>query len=491
MGVIQRQGIKNTISSYTGIILGFVSLIIIQPHFLKTEEIGLARVLFAFSTLVASFIPIGSTNMTIKYFPVFKNEKNGHNGFFGFMLLFPLIGFIISSVGLLVFKEFIIAQYRKESPLFIDYYNYIFSFSLFLAFGTIITTYLIALFKTTVPSYLNDIYTRVAYIALIFAYYFQYITFKQFIGLYIGIYAFQLLLLIWYLLREDKPSLTINWKAFRENNLKEMVSFGLLLSLSSIAALGLKTLDSVLIGKFLPLSFVGIYAIASFIPTLIEAPLNALDRIVTAKVAHAVVDNNMHEVQDIFYKSVKYLSLIGALLFVGINCNITYLLQLVGKDFQQGVTVVWIISIGSLINMMGGANTSIIFYSSKYWQGSLLLLSLVIITFISNMLLIPRLGINGAAASTALSSLLYTGIKLFLIHKRFKFQPYNIQTLKIITITLVCLGLNYVLPTLHSDVVNILLRSVVLGGTFLVAVYLWRIVPEFHHFLPWERGNRQ
>jgi O-antigen/teichoic acid export membrane protein len=240
-----------------------------------------------------------------------------------------------------------------------------------------------------------------------------------------------------------------------------------------------------LIGKFLPLGFVGIYAIASFIPTIIETPLNALDRIVTAKVAHAVVENDMVEVKDVFYKSVKYLSLIGGLLFVGINCNISFLLELVGKDFEQGTMVVWIISVGALINMMGGANTSIIFYSSKYWQGALLLFLLVIITFISNMLLIPRYGINGAAISTAISSLLYTLIKLALIYKKFKFQPYTINTLKTIGIILVCLAMNFLLPTFDSPLVNILLRSIALGGTYLLLTYWLKIVPEFHHYLPW------
>jgi len=307
MGIIQRHGIKNTISSYAGILLGFASLIVIQPKFLSPEEIGLARVLFAFSTLIASFIPLGVNKSTIKYIPYFRNYKNGHHGFFGFMLLFPIIGFVVSSVGLLVFKEFIISQYRRESPLIIDYFSYIFPFSFFLAFSTVITTYLISLFKSTVPSYLNDMYTRLAYIVLIFAYYFKWLTLPQFIGGYVGIYALQLLLLIIYLVKEDKPSLKVDWSLFKEKGLKEMVSFSLLLSLASIAAIGLKTIDSVLIGKFLPLSFVGIYAIASFIPTIIETPLNALDRIVTAKVAHAVVENDMKEVKDVFYKSVKYL----------------------------------------------------------------------------------------------------------------------------------------------------------------------------------------
>jgi len=487
MGIIQRQGIKNTLSSYTGILLGFASLIIIQPKLLTTEEIGLARVLFAFSTLIASFIPIGVTNLTIKYFPHFRNDKNGHHGFMGFMLIFPIIGFLIASFFLVYFKEFIIAQYRRESPLILDYFYYIFPFSFFLAFSTIVTTYLISLFKSTVPSYLNDVYVRVAYILLIVVYFFEWITLPQFIGSYIGIYALQLILLIVYLLKEDKPSLLIDWSFFKQQGLKEMISFGLLLSFSSIAALGLKTLDSVLIGKFLPLGFVGIYAIASFIPTIIETPLNALDRIVTAKVAHAVVENNMTEVKDVFYKSVKYLSLIGGLLFVGINCNISFLLELVGKDFEQGTMVVWIISVGALINMMGGANTSIIFYSSKYWQGALLLFLLVIITFISNMLLIPRYGINGAAISTAISSLLYTLIKLALIYKKFKFQPYDINTLKTMGIIAICLALNFVLPTLESPLINILLRSASLGGTYLLLTYWLKIVPEFHHYLPFKK----
>jgi O-antigen/teichoic acid export membrane protein len=487
MGIIQRQGIKNTLSSYIGILLGFASLIVIQPKLLTTEEIGLARVLFAFSTLIASFIPIGVTNLTIKYFPHFRNDKNGHHGFMGFMLIFPIIGFLIASFFLLYFKEFIIAQYRRESPLILDYFYYIFPFSFFLAFSTIVTTYLISLFKSTVPSYLNDVYVRVAYIILIVVYFFEWITLPQFIGSYIGIYALQLILLIVYLLKEDKPSLLIDWSFFKQQGLKEMISFGLLLSFSSIAALGLKTLDSVLIGKFLPLGFVGIYAIASFIPTIIETPLNALDRIVTAKVAHAVVENDMAEVKDVFYKSVKYLSLIGGLLFVGINCNISFLLELVGKNFEQGNMVVWIISVSALINMMGGANTSIIFYSSKYWQGALLLFLLVIITFISNMLLIPRYGINGAAISTAISSLLYTLIKLALIYKKFKFQPYTINTLKTMGIIAICLAFNFVLPTFESPLINILLRSASLGGTYLLLTYWLKIVPEFHHYLPWRK----
>lgn len=485
MGVVQRQGIKNTISSYLGITIGFVSLLIIQPRFLTTEEIGLARVLFAFSVLVSTIIPFGLINVIIKYFPVFKNEKNGHHGFLGFALLFFVAGFTLSAVGLVVFKEFIIAQYRRESPLVIYYYSYIFPFSFFIALGSVLTGYLTALFKSTVPSYLSDVGVRLGFIFLIFLYYFKLLSLPQFIGGYVGIYALQTTALIIYLLQVDKPSLRIDWSFLHAQNIGEMLRFGLTLSLAGMAALGLKTLDSVFLGKFKELHYVGVYTIASFIPTVIEAPLNALDRIASARIAHAYSENNKPHIEDVFLKSVKYLSLIGGLLFVGINTNITYLLNLIGKDFTQGVGVVYIISVGSLITMFGGSSNALLVYTSKPWQGALMLMGLVGITIICNMLLIPRFGLNGAAMSTAISAFLFTAGKFVLNYNRFGFQPYGRDSVKIVFIILLCFGVNYVLPVANSDIVNIILRSVVLGGLYLLLVYGMKLLPEFHRYLPW------
>ena len=75
MGVIRRQGIKNTIIGYLGILIAFVSFFVVQPYCLTKEEIGLTRVLYSFSIIVAMFVPLGIGNATIKYFPLFKDEE--------------------------------------------------------------------------------------------------------------------------------------------------------------------------------------------------------------------------------------------------------------------------------------------------------------------------------------------------------------------------------------------------------------------------------
>lgn len=480
MSVVKRQGIKNAISSYFGILLGFASLIVIQPQLLKPEEIGLARVLYAFSMLLGSFIPLGIINITLKYFPLYRDDKSGHRGFFGFTLIFPVVGFIITALLLVLFKEFILAQYRRESPIFIHYYNYIFPFSLFIAFSSVISGYLTALFKSTVPSYINDIYTRLAYIALILIYYYSFISLSQFIMGYVVIYGTQTLLLLIYTFIIDTPSLKIDRAYYPNTDLKEMLKFGLALSFTSIAALGLKSVDAILIGKYLPLGFVGIYTIAAFIPTVIETPLTALDRIVAAKVAHSAANKQTEEIRNVFYKSVRYMAVIGGLLFVLINCNIGYLLDIIGKSFTEGKEVVWIISIGALANMFGGSSNSIIVYTSKYWQAAILLVTLVILTFVLNMLLIPIYGINGAAMSTAISALLFTLIKVFIINRRLGFQPYDAATFKTLACIIVLSAVGILLPPTFSPYLSIIYKGTVLGLLYIAAIYWLNVVPELY-----------
>ncbi|MBL7777476.1 MAG: polysaccharide biosynthesis protein [Chitinophagales bacterium] len=478
MGVVKRQGIKNTISSYVGILLGFVSLLIIQPKFLKPEEIGLARVLFAFATLISSFISLGVANVTLKYFPYFKNERNGHHGFLGLVFLFPLIGLLLSTICLVVFKEFIIAQYRIQSPLFIDYYSLILPFSVFLSCNTVISTYLIAQFKSTVPSYLSDVYVRVAYIILIVCYHFKFMSLPLFITVYVGIYAIQLLAMILYMYRVDNPVLVPDWQYAKSKNLKEMLLFGFMLSFTAIAVLGLKTLDSVLLGKFLPLSVVGVYAIVSFIPTVIEAPYNALDRVVTAKVSHALAENNIEDLRKTYYQSVKYLTLIGGLLFVLVNTNIDDLLSIIGKDYANAGKIVWIISIGSLMNMMGGANNSIIMYASRYWVAASISVVLVVITFGLNMLLIPRWGVDGAAFSTAISWGGYSAIRVYMVWKKFGFQPYNIGILKNLVLVVFCVLASFILPQVNNHLLSIFLKTALCATFYAIGIFYTQTAPE-------------
>src|SRR5258708_7891359 len=101
MGSIQRQAIQNTIISYAGVVIGFVNTLILQPKMLSAEELGLTRILYSVSVLIATLFPLGLNAFSVKYFPKFRNPENGHNGYFGLLLRIALIGFV--SISILVF----------------------------------------------------------------------------------------------------------------------------------------------------------------------------------------------------------------------------------------------------------------------------------------------------------------------------------------------------------------------------------------------------
>lgn len=487
MGVIQRQGLKNTITTYVGIAIGFVSLIVIQPQFLTKEELGLTRILYSFSMLIAMFVPLGIGNATTKYFPQFKDDKKNHHGYFAFMMLFPVAGFILTTGVLFALRHFIMAQYVKESPLFTDFFYYVFPLTFILALISCFNVYCYANYKSTIPAFLNDVVARVLVIVVISIYFLKWISLNQFIFCYVGLYGVQLLLLGWYILVFDKPKFKIDWHYLREKHVFKLINYGLLLWFAGVASIGLKYLDSIMLGKYLPLGFVGIYTIAAFIPTVIEAPLTALEKIAASRISFAWADNNRKEILEIYRKSSLYMLALGGLLFAGININIVNLLSFLPDGYQQGAAVVFIISFGTLVNMATGANAPILFNSDKYKWGAYFLIVLAVVSVLLQMLLIPLLGLNGAAIATVTGYILYNLYMTAVVWKFYGLHPFQKKMFLIVLAIVVCFGIHYLLPPLSNKIFDILYRSAVVTAVYLLLMYRFKILEEYHYLLPWKQ----
>ena len=75
MGVIKRQGIKQSLVNYFAVVVGAVSVIFIYP--LDRETYGLARFVIDGGMFIAPFMMLGFSSVTIRFFPFFKDEKKG------------------------------------------------------------------------------------------------------------------------------------------------------------------------------------------------------------------------------------------------------------------------------------------------------------------------------------------------------------------------------------------------------------------------------
>jgi O-antigen/teichoic acid export membrane protein len=489
MGVIRRQGIKNTITGYLGIVIGFVNLILVQPHFLTKEELGLTRILYSFSLIVAMFVPMGISNAIIRYFPNFKDEKNRHHGFFAFSSLFPLLGFLLAGSVLWVFRDFFLNQYRRESPLFLEYFNWVFPLIFFNSFISVLTAWCQANLKSTIPAFLNDVVVRVLTIGLVSVYFLQWLDLDGFIAAFVALYGFQMLVLLGYIFYFDRPGFRIDWAVFREKKISELIRFGLLLWFASVASIGLKYFDSIMIGKYLPLSFVGIYTIAAFIPTVIEAPLNAFEKIAASKISFAWSRNDKQEIYAIYHKSAVYLFLLGGWLFLMINANTAAIFSFLPEGYETGAPVILVISIGTLFNMATGLNAPILFNSERYRWGAFFLIFLAVAIVVLQMLLIPAYGLFGAALATALASIAYNLLLLVSVWRFFRLQPFDRRNLKVLALLILTYGIACLLPHVDNRWLDMTVRCGALSLVYGLGIYFWKVVPEFHRYLPWEKGG--
>ena len=493
MGVVKKQGITNTIIVYVGIAIGFVSLLVIQPQLLNPSEVGLIRILLSVSSLLAAVFPLGAPNINVKYLPKFYSPEKNHHGFFGLMLIFPVVGILIGSGLLFLCKDWFVGLYIEKSPLFVSYFSYVLPLAIFITFIYSFNSYCNAIFKTIFPSILNDVINRLLLILIIVLYFLSIIDLDQFVLSFVLIYAIQGIFLLIYIFYVGKISLRPDLNYTEEKvGIKSIIRYGLILTFTSVSSISIKYLDSVFLGKQ-SLEAVGIYSVAAFIALIIETPLNSLERIANSKIAHLLSENNLEEVEKIYKTSSRYLMLLGAFLTCMVVINIQDLLTLLPKAYQSGAIVTIIVSIGAFINMATGINYPILINSSKYIWGSFFLLILLLTSLFGNWLLIEKFqwGIMGAAIATTFSSSIYNGLKFFFIWKNFKMQPFTMISIKIILIFSICLLIGLVIPSTSTAALSIFIRASICTLLFVLLTWYFNIVPEFHKYLLWNRDNSE
>jgi O-antigen/teichoic acid export membrane protein len=482
MGIIQRQGIKGTLVTAVGLLIGMVSILWVQPNLLSPEEIGLTRVLYNFSAMVAVFMPLGMANATTRFFPVFRHRESGHHGFLGIILVFAFIGGVICSVFLYLFSDYFIALYSEQSELFSRFFFWVFPLSLTIALIMLLNVYCYsAILRATMPSFFNDVLLRLLLIILFITYSLGKIALQEFVIGYILCYVFQLSLLILYILWMDKVSLRIDWP-FLRLHIRYILRFGLFMSFVAFGSLGIKMLDSLILAGY-SLKWVGIYSIAAFIPNIIEIPVIALDKIGGSVVSLNISEKNWSELRRIYSLSVHYLFLTGGLIFLLIVINMPFAIQLLPEAYAGGLQVVYIAGIGALCQTLAGTSTAMLFNAESYVKAGISLLILVLINLSLNFLLIPRWGMTGAATAAAISAAAYTIIRWSLTWHEYRMHPFTPSLAKIGLVIAIGLLLNSFIPTVLHPLPNILLRSSIIMLVYGVAVFILRLAPEVIEWL--------
>jgi stage V sporulation protein B len=208
------------------------------------------------------------------------------------------------------------------------------------------------------------------------------------------------------------------------NKLKlRIFKYGVPLLLASIGFTIIGQIDTLMLIKFRSLSEVGVYNAVLPTAMLLITLGSSLALAILPLVSEFWVSKKFKELSkiiEIVYKN-SFLIIVPLVLFVFVFSDLI-LKVLFGDSFLSGLTAIRILLVGSILYSVALINNSILPAIGKPREVTKVVLIAVIFNILLNLILIPKIGINGAAIATTLAYSIVLIISSYKIMKIMKIK---------------------------------------------------------------------
>lgn len=481
MGVVIRQSFISSVFGYLGIVIGYVNVIILMPKYLTLEEIGLYRTVIACTMLLVPFAMLGSSATMQRFFPKFS-ENTEKLISLTFALL--LAGFVLVSGLFLVFKEQFFLYFSENATRVNDYYYLIPILLFFIVIFSLLESFSKANLNIIFPNFLRDVVYKIFTTSLVVLFAIGAVSFDAFLYSQVLFYMLISLTLLIHISR--RFSFLSFIKKIKMPTLDRKVIGFSLFSFLSVAGVTIVTyIDQVMVSRYLGLSLNGIYTTAVFITVVIEYPKRFVSQISYQIMVNSYEKHDIEGIGEHYRKASINQGIVGGLIFLLILINLDNIFGIMpkGESFAQGRNVFILVGLAKLSNMFFSLGSEIISISRIYRYNVILAILLGMLTVISNLLLIPLYGIDGAAMATLISFIIYDIIKFTLVKYHLNIQPFNKKTLLAIALIAVCIAVNKIIPQFDSNYVDAITRSFLVTSFFLFLTYFAGLSVEINNHI--------
>ena len=476
--LLKKQGFYNSIILYAGNALGFLNLAILFQRFLTTEQIGFFSLMIALSLLYTQLASLGINNIIPKYFPYFRTEDKKHGGFVTFVLLWCAVGFIVLTLFFIVFKNNVIAHYQREkgSSLLVKYYYYLVPVSFLTIFFTALESIGSTFFKNVLPSFLREVFLRVFTLASILLIAISIVDYHGFLMIYIAANVLMVAIMCGYIIKGRDFRLALVSKELKQSR-GTFIKYGIFTVLSSSSFVLIQNLDIIMLTTITKnLALVGIYTTFFSVAVVISLPAKALSRTSLQIISQSWADNDLAKINRIYYKTSVVQMLIGCLLLIGMIVNRQFLMMVLYKREYAGYFDVFIVvGLGFLADMTGGINGYILNLSNYYRWTTYIIGFAVVICASANWILIPGMGIMGAAVAYCITMTLLNLMYWLFLKVKFGLQPFGEKHLLLLFISAVTFCAGWFMPAFANVWINTVIRSVVVGILYLGMAYAFNV----------------
>jgi O-antigen/teichoic acid export membrane protein len=490
MGIIIRQGIKSSVVSYIGVVIGTINVLYLYNKFLSPAQLGLYLALTSFPLVFSGIAHLGTPLVGVRFFNQFADTEKQHNGLLGYLLIVPFVGFLLFCLLFYGNQDLLKSLYIGNSPLLVQYFWTFPLLTFLLMYCSVFENYSRSHLRIVVPTISREIVLKLGNSVLAVGFGTGFLSFDQLVLGIIGILAVALLVNILYIKWLGRLYLQFSLKAFTKTKLKEMWAYGLWTLLGGLAGIILPHIEKLMLPAFAGgLDAAAIFSIASSIALVIVIPRNTVASVSEPLLAESFQTNDHENIKNIYQKSAITLGIVGCFLFLGIWCNIDDIFGLIPNEsiYRQGRYVVLFVGLYAVIDMATGLNSELL-KNSKYYKidfGFYVIRCVALIA--TNLLLIPKYGYNGAAMAMLLSTIVYNFVKYVFIYNKLGLSPFTTNTLKLILLFVGCWALVYgidqiLLAEIHL-LIRIAIRSIIILTVFGGGVYGFKLSSDINNVI--------
>ena len=483
MNVIKKQAFLGTIFSYGGVLVGFITQFFLIGNYLEPAQNGLLAVLLSYMYVLVQLSSLGFNAAGSRFFPHFRNAKNGHNGYLFLGLTVGLVGFIITTIGLVLLKDTIIKN-EENSTLFADNFYFLLPLTLATLLFNLLDNYAKNLYDTVTGTFLAQFLQRLLQLVAILFFIFQIVDFQQFMYVWVFSVSFYVVPMLWKASKLEGFSLKPNFSVMTPAFSREFGFYSFLTILTGFSSMVILYIDKIMLAGITTFSETGIYNTASFFGSVMGMSLLAVNKAAQPLIADSFANNDLSNISTIYKKSCTTALIVGCWIFLGIYLNIDNLFLFLKPEYSAGKMVVIIICLGKLFDLATGLNGTILALSKHYIYDTYIMVGLIFITVALNYFLIPIYGMNGAAFALAIATVYYNLARYLVVLIKLSMQPFTFDLVKVIVVALISWLIIRFLPELGGNkflsIVDMAYRSVALTLLYGIIIYWSNISPELN-----------
>lgn len=484
MSQVRRQSIISTVFVYAGFFIGFINTYLFtrQGSAFSPSEYAMTGIFIAVGNLMFAFANLGMVAVVYKFYPYYTdNLPKKKNDLLTWTFLITFVGFFLVILAGFGLKDLVIRKFGGNSPLFLQYYLWIFPFGFSILVFSMLEVFAWNIRKSILTTFLRELFFRVLTLVLIFLLSFKVInSFDTFIKMYAFTYGVTALFLLVYLLWKKEFYITFTISRVTKKFYKKMVSMATLVYFGGTIFMIAQFVDTLIIMSLLGTAEAGIFALGVVVSGLVQAPQRGAIAASIPVLSKAWKDKDLEKINLIYQRSGINLLIasLGIFLVIWLSYEDAINTFKLKPAYLESLWIFFFLGLARVVDLGTGVNSQII-GTSIFWRfefvSGMVLLALAVPL---NYMLVREFGIIGAGYSNLISLTVYNVIRLIFLKRKFNMHPFSYKTIYAIIIAFICYGICYYSFISLHGFSGIMIKTSVFTALYGGAIIYFNLSPD-------------